>query len=65
VASAFAHSQFLADLKHFELQSPDPQEVAGCAEMRDVGGVLEIVQKYGKSTGAASPESGAFFALAS
>jgi len=53
------------DLKHFELQSPDPQEVAGCAEMRDVGGVLEIVQKYGKSTGAASPESGAFFALAS
>jgi len=53
------------DLKHFELQSPDPHEVAGCAEMRDVGGVVEIVQKYGRSTGAASPEFGAFFALAS
>ncbi|CAG5096928.1 Oidioi.mRNA.OKI2018_I69.XSR.g14850.t1.cds [Oikopleura dioica] len=52
------------DMKHFELLSPDPQEVFGCAEMGDVGGVLEIVQKYGKTTAAASPESGAFFALA-
>ena len=51
-------------MKHFELLSPDPQEVFGCAEMGDVGGVLEIVQKYGKTTAAASPESGAFFALA-
>ena len=57
--------QFLADLRNFELQSPDPHEVASCAEMRDVGGVVEIVQKYGRSTGAASPEFGAFFALAS